>query len=196
MKTVKKPIREVGNDINTLKEAFEWLQKNKTRNDSFIYTLSFNGKTLTSEMTLDEIYLEVTGLTQSDYKQKVIRDIEKMEKEAELERKDNFQKVKDSVTLLNDIEKDCGNLLFTKLNELMQSKNKSIFNYAEYVEVVELYKIYKKYETNEKVAFNKTAERIISQNHSGTSLQLVCALLKMSKLGERIINHYLLTTQK
>ena len=119
-----------------------------------------------------------------------------MEKEAELERKDNFQKVKDSVTLLNDIEKDCGNLLFTKLNELMQSKNKSIFNYAEYVEVVELYKIYKKYETNEKVAFNKTAERIISQNHSGTSLQLVCALLKMSKLGERIINHYLLTTQK
>lgn len=196
METVKKPIREVSNDINTLKEAFEWLQKNKTRNDSFIYTLSFNGKTLTSEMTLDEIYLEVTGLTQSDYKQKVILDIEKMEKEAELERKDNFQKVKDSVVLLNEMEKDCGNLLLTKLNELMQSKNKSIFNYAEYVEVVELYKIYKKYETNEKVAFNKTTERIISQNHSGTSLQLVCALLKMSKLGEGIVNHYLSTTQK
>ena len=97
MKTVKRPIREVGNDINTLKEAFEWLQKNKAINDSFIYTLFFNGKTLTSEMTLDEIYLEVTGLTQSDYKRKVILDIENMEKEAELERKDNFQKVKDSV---------------------------------------------------------------------------------------------------
>ena len=58
--------------FNSVSEAMEALIEKREEDDSCLYYADYRGHMLTSDMSLDDAYLECTGLTYGDYKKKAL----------------------------------------------------------------------------------------------------------------------------
>lgn len=67
---MEKEYEELQNTVQrNIDEVYEYLQKMKKENDGKSFKMKFHGKDITSDMTLDEAYIEGTGMSLDEWRQ-------------------------------------------------------------------------------------------------------------------------------
>lgn len=152
-------------------------------NDIVVY-MSFNCEELTTDMTLDECYVAVTGLTQKEQEEKARKAREEW-KQAEAAHKASIpskieafkEKAKPYIK-----EED-----WDKLCEILPIRFGDIYHGMEMEAMLDIIKLY--HETND---MDKCAELFYNQGHSGMGANLVRALVirfHSAELGNYIYEH-------
>lgn len=156
---------------NTVKECHQELVDRAEKSKCLIKG-SFNGKLLTSSMSLNDCYVAVTGITEDEYNNKKLQEIE--------ERK-RFRESIPSITK-EYLEKAKGIIEDDKIELWEFIVNKSLNGIYQGLELDATLNLIKALKNS---SFEETAELLDSQGHSGMSMMLVLSLVgQLDKRGE------------
>lgn len=167
------------NELQEVLASNDSLQEN-----NIVVYMSFNGEELTTDMTLDECYVAVTGLTQKEQEEKARKIHEEWEQaahKASLPSKIEAFKEKAKPYIK---EED-----WDELCEILPIRFGDIYQGMEMDAMLDIIKLY--HETND---MDKCAKLFYDQGHSGMSASLVRALVKRfhsAELGDYIYDHAL-----
>lgn len=171
---------QIGDTIDaTLKNLKDIALEN---NDSVF--CDFNDKILTSEMSLDEAYKIVTGLTKNEFDLKVKEENEKyiLEQEQHKEKIPELTKywVEEGKKYLREEDLEIW-------NKTVPIRLKDLYQGMELQSVIDIIKILNKSDDLSQV-FDEAKQELNNQGHSGMSYGLVCVLVKrFHKNGEDFI---------
>ena len=171
---------------STVDEAYHYLKSLHESSDKD-YKISFNDKWLYSDMSIDDMYRIVTGMTKEEYDIEMDREI----KEAEEQERQHKEKIPELIVYWNEwgkqnlksrCQKKWQECVPIRLDDLYQGWELDCFK-----EVVEIYKASKKEER-----LLKIKEILENQGHSGMSYHLMCSLIYTfldKKLGKELCKH-------
>ena len=146
----------------SLKEAFDEFQQRKQ--NGRVYIAKFNGKIINSNMSLDEIYMTVTGLNKDDFDIKTA--MEKYEQERELANR----KIINLFTIqkyLNYDLTDEQKVIFRKMYPKISNSVESIYGGKEVVFVLKMLIALKNHD------LTYVQEKIEKENFSGAAYRYV-----------------------
>lgn len=152
----------------SLEQAFDEFQKCKQ--DGRVYVARFNGKTINSDMSLDEIYMTVNGLSKDDF------DIETAMKQYEQERELANSKIFNLFAIqkyLNYDLTDEQKVIFRKMYPKISKSVESIYGGKEVVFVLKMLIALKNHD------LNYVKEKIEKENFSGAAYNYVIQTLKL-----------------
>lgn len=139
----------------------------------------FNGKTLTSTMSLDEAYIILTGDTYEEYQDKIVEYRQRQKKEEE------FQ---ESIPMLISFWKEEGKRVLDKKHwddwdKVVPARINDLYHGMELGHTLSIIKILNNGNAD---ALKKAREELNNQGHSGTSYALVRAMIRYfdDDLGE------------
>lgn len=144
----------------------------------------FNKKLLTSEMTLDECYVLVTGKTKSDFD----LELKKYQEEQEIQK----LRHEDSIPELTKYWIEEGKKYLRKedlefWNEIVPIRLRDLYRGMELECLINIVKILNK-SSNLLEVFEEAKEELDNQGHSGMSFGLVCSMLvRFHKHGEKFV---------
>ena len=152
----------------SLEEAFDEFQKRKK--DGHVYIAKFNGKTINSNMSLDEIYMTVNGLSRDDFD--VETAMERYEKERDLANSKIFHLFAIQKYLNYDLT-DEQKTIFRKMYPKISDSVESIYGGKEVVFVLKMLIALKNHD------LNYVKEKIENENFSGAAYNYVLQALKL-----------------
>ena len=169
----------------SLDEAIKMLKKESLLNKCVCYG-EFNGKTINSTDSIDDIYISVIGTSRAKH----IEYLENEQKSAVQREKEHFEKIPNLT--LEYIEKAKGVIPDNKLdlwNRIVPIRLKDLYHGMELDCWIELVSILNKDSAIED-KFNDALQAFINQGHSGMSAGLVFSGLKeFHPLGERLVEY-------
>lgn len=164
----------------TIKETMQHLYEVQSRkNNTILVVTEFNGVELNSSMTIDDAYVAVTGLTESQLELKHKKEAELAKEKAIKEKNENKSKIQDILDFKNNEFAITQNqvLIFKKiipdLNEAVQN---SIYHGKEILFSLQIVSLINK------TFIDKAVEKTNNENLSGSALNIIFYLVD-SMLG-------------
>lgn len=157
-----------------IQRAYQYLREAETEHHILVKG-DFNGRTITSAMTLDDCYREIVGMSKADYDAKLKKKAEEYEREEE-EHKAKIPQLcaeaeKRAIGLVREDKMD-----FFK--EVLPIRFGDLYRGMEVGATLDLIEILVKNKDDKEVAIEEARKKFDEQGHSGASAGLVASMVR------------------